>query len=144
MAACVPGKVIRAQGLDLDPLRVDLLAAVKPAALSVQMEEEGGALQFHASAGDLLTAESEEKKLLVRDFDVTRALQLTNNSEMPLRFKLGARDPFVVLRPQTRVQSSSSSNPNTAESQTLLLQPQHSMQVRRGEHNTYSYQRNMC
>ncbi|XP_034056329.1 deleted in lung and esophageal cancer protein 1 [Gymnodraco acuticeps] len=130
MAACVPGKVIRAQGLDLDPLRVDLLAAVKPAALSVQMEEDGGALQFHASAGDLLTAESEEKKLLVRDFDVTRALQLKNNSEMPLHFKLGAQDPFVVLRPQTRVQSSSSSNPPTAESQTLLLQPQHSMQVK--------------
>ena len=31
--------------------------------LSVQMEEDGGALQFHASAGDLLTAESEEVSL---------------------------------------------------------------------------------
>ncbi|KAF3836573.1 hypothetical protein F7725_029131 [Dissostichus mawsoni] len=83
--------------------------------LSVQMEEDGGALLFHASAGDLLTAESEE---------VTE-----NNSEMPLHFKLDAQDPFLVLRPQTRVQSSSSSNPPTAESQTLLLQPQHSMQT---------------
>ncbi|XP_040922334.1 deleted in lung and esophageal cancer protein 1 isoform X2 [Toxotes jaculatrix] len=31
MAACVPGKVGRAQGLDLEPVRMDLLAAVKPA-----------------------------------------------------------------------------------------------------------------
>lgn len=31
MAACVPGKVGRAQGLDLEPVRMDLLAVVKPA-----------------------------------------------------------------------------------------------------------------
>lgn len=31
MAGCVPGKVGRAQGLDLEPVRLDLLAAVKPA-----------------------------------------------------------------------------------------------------------------
>lgn len=30
-AACVPGKVGRAQGLDLEPVRMDLLAVVKPA-----------------------------------------------------------------------------------------------------------------
>ncbi|KAK5849638.1 hypothetical protein PBY51_013957 [Eleginops maclovinus] len=130
MAACVPGKVIRAQGLDLEPVRVDLLGAVKPAALSVQMEEDGGALEFHASAGDLLTADSEDKKLLVREFDVTRALQLKNTSEMPLHFRLEAQDPFLVLKPQTRVRSSSSSNPTTGESQTVLLQPQHALQVK--------------
>lgn len=31
MAACVPGKVRRAQGLDLEPVSMDLLAVVKPA-----------------------------------------------------------------------------------------------------------------
>lgn len=31
MAACIPGKVGRAQGLDLEPVRLDLHATVKPA-----------------------------------------------------------------------------------------------------------------
>lgn len=31
IAVCVPGKVRREQGLDLEPVRVDLQAAVQPA-----------------------------------------------------------------------------------------------------------------
>ncbi|XP_029313116.1 LOW QUALITY PROTEIN: deleted in lung and esophageal cancer protein 1 [Cottoperca gobio] len=130
MAACVPGKVGRAQGLDLEPVRMELLAAVKPAVLLVQMEEDEGMLEFHASAGDLLTAQSEERKLVVGEFDITRTLELKNNSGMTLHFRLAAQLPFVVLKPQPRGRTScSSSNPPTGDSQCLLLQPQHSMQV---------------
>uniref|UniRef100_A0A3Q3W7F0 Deleted in lung and esophageal cancer protein 1 Ig-like domain-containing protein n=1 Tax=Mola mola TaxID=94237 RepID=A0A3Q3W7F0_MOLML len=60
LAACVPGKVVRAQGLNLEPVRMDLLAGVKPA-LSVQMEDDERVLEFRASAGDLLKRESEQE-----------------------------------------------------------------------------------
>uniref|UniRef100_A0A3B4UY15 DLEC1 cilia and flagella associated protein n=1 Tax=Seriola dumerili TaxID=41447 RepID=A0A3B4UY15_SERDU len=129
MAACVPGKVGRAQGLDLEPVRVDLLAAVKPAVLLVQMEEDDGVLKFHASAGDLLRAES-EKELVVQEFDITQTLQLKNTSEMPLHFRLGTEPPFIVLKPRSRAWTSTSSNPPTGDSHSLVLQPQKSMQVK--------------
>ncbi|XP_023263678.1 deleted in lung and esophageal cancer protein 1 [Seriola lalandi dorsalis] len=129
MAACVPGKVGRAQGLDLEPVRVDLLAAVKPAVLLVQMEEDDGVLKFHASAGDLLRAES-EKELVVQEFDITQTLQLKNTSEMSLHFRLGTEPPFIVLKPRSRAWTSTSSNPPTGDNHSLVLQPQKSMQVK--------------
>ncbi|XP_070784344.1 deleted in lung and esophageal cancer protein 1 [Enoplosus armatus] len=136
-AACVPGKVGRAQGLDLEPVRMDLLAAVKPPVLLVQMEEDEGVLEFHASAGDLLREES-EKELAVREFDIAQSLQLKNNSEMLLHFRLGTLPPFLVLKPQSRAQTSTSSNPPTGDSYSLVLRPQHSMQVKVAFHCSLS------
>lgn len=69
----------------------------------------------------------------MREFDITQTLQLKNNSEMLLHFTLGTQPPFLVLKPQPRARTSNSSNPPTGDSQPLVLQPQHSMQVRRGE-----------
>lgn len=69
----------------------------------------------------------------MREFDITQTLQLKNNSEMLLHFTLGTQPPFLVLKPQPRARTSNSSNPPTGDSQSLVLQPQHSMQVRRGE-----------
>ncbi|XP_053268411.1 deleted in lung and esophageal cancer protein 1 isoform X2 [Pleuronectes platessa] len=128
-AACVPGKVERAQGLDLEPLRLDLLAAVNPAVLVVEMEKDDGVLQFHASTGDLQRAPS-ERELIVKEFDITKSLQLKNTLEMPLHFRLGTQPPFTVLRPQPRVRTSSSSNSPTGDRDSLVLQPQKSMQVK--------------
>lgn len=76
-------------------------------------------------------------QLVVRDFDITQTLQLRNNIEMPLHFRLGTQPPFLVLKPQPRARTSNSSNPPTGDSQYLVLQPQHSMQVRRGEAVTF-------
>ncbi|XP_069559633.1 deleted in lung and esophageal cancer protein 1 [Brachyistius frenatus] len=129
MAARVPGKVVRAQGLDLEPVRMNLLATVKPAVLSVQMEEDDGVLEFRALAGDLLRAES-DKELVVGEFDTTRTFQLTNTSEMPLNFTLETQPPFIVLNPQPRARSRTSSNLSTGDKQPLELQPQLSMQVK--------------
>ncbi|XP_029384985.1 deleted in lung and esophageal cancer protein 1 isoform X2 [Echeneis naucrates] len=129
MAACVPGKVERAQGLNLEPVRLDLLAAVKPAVLLVQMEEDNGVLEFHATAGDLLRAES-EKELVMQDFDVTRTLQLKNTSEIPLYFSLVTEGPFKVMKPQPRTPTATSSNPSTVNSHSLVLHPESSMQVK--------------
>ncbi|KAM8823094.1 deleted in lung and esophageal cancer protein 1 isoform 2-T2 [Spinachia spinachia] len=118
-AACVPGKVGRAQGLDLEPVRMNLLAAIKPAALLVQIEEDDGVLGFHASAGDLVRAESEE--LAVCEFDTTRGFQLRNNSEMPLHFRLETEPPFRVLKQQLPQR--------TGDGRFLVLHPQRSMRV---------------
>ncbi|XP_044032520.1 deleted in lung and esophageal cancer protein 1 isoform X2 [Siniperca chuatsi] len=137
MAACVPGKVGRAQGLDLEPVRMDLRAVVKPAVLLVQMEEDEGVLDFHASAGDLLREES-EKELAVREFDITQTLQLKNNSEMRLHFRLGTQPPFLVLKSQPQAQTSTSSNLPTGDSQSLVLKPQHNMQVKVAFHCSLS------
>ncbi|XP_070842315.1 deleted in lung and esophageal cancer protein 1 [Chaetodon trifascialis] len=137
MAACVPGKAGRAQGLDLEPVRMDLLAVVKPAVLLVQMEEDGGVLEFCASAGDLLREES-GKELVVREFDITRTLQLKNSSEMLVHFRLGTQPPFSVLKPQPRTRTSNSSNPPTGDSQSVVLQPQHSVQVKVAFHCSLS------
>ncbi|XP_044196282.1 deleted in lung and esophageal cancer protein 1 [Thunnus albacares] len=127
MAACVPGKVGRVQGLDLEPVRMDLLAVVKPAVLLVQMEEDKGVLEFHAMAGDLLLGELEE--LLMREVEVIRTFQLRNTSEMALHFRLETQPPFLVLKPQPRARSGTSSHPPTGDSQPLVLQPQHNMKV---------------
>ncbi|XP_038584685.1 deleted in lung and esophageal cancer protein 1 [Micropterus salmoides] len=136
-AACVPGKVGRAQGLDLEPVRVDLLAVVRPAVLLVQMEEDEGVLEFRASAGDLMREES-EKELAVHEFDITQTLQLKNNSEMLLHFRLGCQPPFLVLKPQPRARTSASSNLPAGDSQSLVLKPQHSMQVKVAFHCSLS------
>ncbi|XP_060920517.1 deleted in lung and esophageal cancer protein 1-like, partial [Labrus mixtus] len=138
MAACVPGKVIRAQGLDLEPVRMDLLAAVKPALLLVQMEEEEGVLEFRASVGDLLRLGESEEELVVCEFDTTQIFQLKNNSEMPLHFKLETQLPFLVLKPQPQAFTSTSSNLPSGDSQSLLLKPQHSMQVKVAFHCSLS------
>ncbi|XP_070709445.1 deleted in lung and esophageal cancer protein 1 [Pempheris klunzingeri] len=137
MASCVPGKVGRAQGLDLEPVRLDLLAVVKPAVLLVQMEEDEGVLQFRASAGDLLRGES-EKELVVSEFDIKQSFRLKNSSEMPLNFRLGTQSPFLVLKPQPQARTSTSSNPPTGDSQSLVLQPQHSMPVKVAFHCSLS------
>uniref|UniRef100_A0A4W6DBE1 DLEC1 cilia and flagella associated protein n=1 Tax=Lates calcarifer TaxID=8187 RepID=A0A4W6DBE1_LATCA len=70
------------------------------------------------------------KLKIMREFDVTQTLQLKNTLEMPLHFRLVTQHPFIVLRPQPRAQTSTSSNPPTGDSQSLVLQQQNSMQVK--------------
>lgn len=74
-------------------------------------------------------------QLVAREFDITQTLQLKNNLEMPLGFRLGTQPPFSVLnpQPQPRARTGNSSNPSTGDSQSLLLPPQRSLQVRQGE-----------
>ncbi|XP_046879409.1 deleted in lung and esophageal cancer protein 1 isoform X5 [Hypomesus transpacificus] len=54
VASCVSGKVQRAQGRDLKPLRLNLQASVRPAVLSVQMEKGEETMEFYAVSSDLL------------------------------------------------------------------------------------------
>lgn len=137
LAVCVPGKVGRIQGLDLEPVRMNLQAVVKNPLLLVQMEEDEGVLEFHASASDLVRRES-GTELLPQEFKKTKSFRLQNTLEMPLNFRLKTQPPFLVLKPQPKLCTSPSSNPSTGDSNSLMLQPQQSMQVKVAFHCSFS------
>ncbi|KAI5617177.1 deleted in lung and esophageal cancer protein 1 isoform X2 [Silurus asotus] len=129
------GKVTRAQGYELEPLRLDMLACVKPAILTVQMEEDEGTLEFNAAASDLLDGHTFKEECVT-----LRTLQLINSTEIPLSFTLNTQQPFSVLQPTHRAGSLSPSH-------TVLLPPKHNMQVKVAFHLTaslLSYQSEPC
>nr|XP_057916295.1 deleted in lung and esophageal cancer protein 1 isoform X2 [Doryrhamphus excisus] len=130
-AACVPGKVRRIQGLDLEPIRVDLLAVVKPAVLLVQMEDDGDVLEFQASAGDLLKeGKADTDQVSVQEFNNVQTVTLKNTTDMPLRFKLRTQPPFSVPQVPPEAGPGTSGKASPADADCLLLQPQNSTQVR--------------
>ncbi|XP_038828959.1 deleted in lung and esophageal cancer protein 1-like [Salvelinus namaycush] len=130
VSSCIPGKVQRAQGQDLEPLRLDLQASVRPAVLSVQMEEEEECLEFCAVASDLIQGEP-HNEMVQRKCSITRTFQLKNSTEMPLSFRLSTQPPFSVLQPRGGVGTAGCSSHSlpSGENQLLLLQPRHNKQV---------------
>ncbi|KAL1248695.1 hypothetical protein QQF64_022013, partial [Cirrhinus molitorella] len=143
LASLTPGKVERAQGYELKPLRLDLQANVKPAILSVQMSEDTNVLEFTAAASDTLDTASHTQK----ESRITRTFQLKNNTDMALSFRLSTHPPFSVLLPQQSLKliSSSPSHRHTTglsgpgdEQTSLLLQPKQIMQVKVAFHNSAS------
>ncbi|XP_036377314.1 deleted in lung and esophageal cancer protein 1 [Megalops cyprinoides] len=138
-ASCIPGKVERAQGFELEPLRLDLQASVKPALLSVQMEEEEDALEFCAIASDLIQCKVRDShnEQTLRESVRTRNFQLKNTTQMRLYFKLSTQPPFSILLPQNRGRTGSSSH-HPEEPQSLILRPQHNLQVKVAFHNSPS------
>ncbi|XP_054847469.1 deleted in lung and esophageal cancer protein 1 [Eublepharis macularius] len=89
----IPGKVTRADGHGVPPLRIDLQAFVKPALLTVETDHEHG-LEFHALASSLIP--DEPCKGVLTDAATTINLKLTNNTETPLHFKLILTPPFSI------------------------------------------------
>ncbi|XP_041098949.1 deleted in lung and esophageal cancer protein 1-like [Polyodon spathula] len=129
VAGCIPGKVERAQGYELEPLRLDLHAFVKPALLTLELEdeeEEEEGLVFYASASDLIQRDPHTKILL--QSVTTRRLRLLNSTETPLYFRLLVPEPFSVLHVEPRA-SMETSHSDRVEEGGLVLHPQHSMQV---------------
>ncbi|RXM99899.1 Deleted in lung and esophageal cancer protein 1 [Acipenser ruthenus] len=128
VAGCIPGKVERAQGYELEPLRLDLHAFVKPALLTLELEdeeEEEEGVVFYASASDLIPRDPHTKILL--ESVTTRRLRLLNNTETPLYFRLLAPEPFSVLHVEPRA-SMETSHSEREEEGGLVLHPQHNMQ----------------
>ncbi|KAK3541455.1 hypothetical protein QTP86_025941 [Hemibagrus guttatus] len=138
------GKVTRAQGHELEPLRLDMLAYVKPAILTVQMEEDEDALEFSAAASDLLDGHT-----LRQECVTVHMLQLINSTDIPLSFTLSTQWPFSVLQHTQRVTSTSplhthSHVGNTERQHTLLLPPKHNMQVKVAFHLSASLLTYQC
>ncbi|KAM6977672.1 deleted in lung and esophageal cancer protein 1 [Aplochiton taeniatus] len=136
MASCIPGKVVRDHGLELEPLRLNLQATVKPALLLVQMEEDEEVLQFYAVASDILQGDTKKEKTVA----IMHTFQLKNTTEVPLSFRLSVEPPFSVVQPQAkaRARTGTSGPPPIGECQPLVLQPQHNMQVKVAFHNSLS------
>ncbi|XP_016127301.1 deleted in lung and esophageal cancer protein 1-like [Sinocyclocheilus grahami] len=143
LASLTPGKVERAQGYELEPLRLDMQANVKPAVLTVQMAEDTDVLEFTAAASDTLDGASQTQK----ESRITRTFQLKNNTDMALSFRLSTHPPFSVLLPRQSLKliSSSPSHRHTTgisgpgdEQISLLLQPKQIMQVKVAFHNSSS------
>ncbi|XP_062841946.1 deleted in lung and esophageal cancer protein 1 isoform X2 [Trichomycterus rosablanca] len=125
------GNVWRAQGYELEPLRLDLLAHVKPATLTVQLDEDEDILEFQTNASDLI-----DNHTLKQESLTVRTLQLINNTDVPLSFTLNTQQPFSVLQDTRKIASSESpshvaSRPRPVKSKnTLLLQPKRNLQVK--------------
>ncbi|KAJ0059524.1 hypothetical protein NL108_001875, partial [Boleophthalmus pectinirostris] len=133
-AICVPGKVGRVHGLDLEPVRMYLQAVVKPAKLVVQMDEDE---EFRVSASDLVKQES-NTEVQTREFDISKSFRLHNTLETPLQFTLKTQPPFLVLTSQPKTRSSPSSNPSTGDGSYVMLQPQRSMKVKVAFHCSFA------
>ncbi|XP_045066363.1 deleted in lung and esophageal cancer protein 1 isoform X2 [Coregonus clupeaformis] len=139
VSSCIPGKVQRAQGRDLEPLRLDLQASVRSAVLSVQMEEEEECLEFCAVASDLIQGDP-HNEMVQRKCSITRTFQLKNSTEMPLSFRLSTQPPFSILQPggcAGTADCASHSLP-PGENQLLVLQPRHNKQVKVAFHSSLS------
>ncbi|XP_030622999.1 deleted in lung and esophageal cancer protein 1 [Chanos chanos] len=130
-AAGIPGKVERAQGYELRPLRMDLQASVKPPVLTVMLEEDEEALEFNAKASDLLQGDQHKETV------VSRWLQLKNSTEMSMSFRLSTEPPFSVPQPPQRSRTASSGT-RSGDSPLTLLQPRHCMQVKVSFHCSLS------
>ncbi|XP_056306524.1 deleted in lung and esophageal cancer protein 1 [Danio aesculapii] len=142
LASVTPDKVERVQGYELQPLRLDMQANVKPAILSVQMAEDTEVLEFSAAASDTLDGASQTK-----ESRITRTFRLKNDTDMALSFKLSTNPPFSVLQPRQSLKliSSSPAQRHTQglsgpgdEITSLLLQPKNFMQVKVAFHNSTS------
>ncbi|XP_076146708.1 deleted in lung and esophageal cancer protein 1 isoform X1 [Alosa pseudoharengus] len=148
MAACIPGKVERPQGHKVDPLHLELHASVRPAILSVQMDEDEDVLVFQTVASDLIEEDPKETLSVKQETVVVRSLRLRNTTEMALAFRLSTQPPFTVLQPQPQTQPPGRGRTSTghshdhshssAESQPLLLRPQDNMQVKVAFHSSLS------
>uniref|UniRef100_W5MU66 DLEC1 cilia and flagella associated protein n=1 Tax=Lepisosteus oculatus TaxID=7918 RepID=W5MU66_LEPOC len=135
LACCIPGKVFRSQGFEQEPLRLDLQAFVKPALLTVEMEEDEDEIVFCARASDLIP--EEPHKMMVKDSVLTHNLHLRNSTETPLYFRLLAKPPFSVLHTEAK-SSTRSSHSDRGEVRLLFLKPQNNMQVKVAFHNSLS------
>ncbi|XP_061121210.1 deleted in lung and esophageal cancer protein 1 isoform X2 [Syngnathus typhle] len=127
-AICVPGKVTRLHGLDLEPIRVDLLAVIKPAVLLVQMEDDSKVLGFHTSVGDLLNTDGDQ--VFLEEFDNVKSFLLRNPTEIGLVFRLIAQPPFSLYKEPTQSGSNAYCRWSDSDPQTLILRSQNSMLVR--------------
>ncbi|EDO45789.1 predicted protein [Nematostella vectensis] len=82
----IPGRVSRKQGLEMARFRLDVTANIRPALLSVEMEEDKGA-HFTTAASDVLKGDATKVHRFV----------MSNTTETPLNFRLEIPAPFRLV-----------------------------------------------
>ncbi|XP_077158787.1 deleted in lung and esophageal cancer protein 1 isoform X2 [Paroedura picta] len=129
----IPGKVSRADGHGIAPLRIDLQAFVKPALLTVETDHEHG-LEFHALASRLIP--DKPLKGVLTNSATTLNLKLTNNTETPLSFKLLLSPPFSVSGVDPKNSLATSHSDRDDRGHQLLLDALQNMLVKVSFHTT--------
>ncbi|XP_043923496.1 deleted in lung and esophageal cancer protein 1 [Protopterus annectens] len=128
LAVGIPGKVKRLQGYAVLPLRLDLQAFVKPALLTVEMDDEDEGMVFYSAASDLISNNPQSK---VKKQSVTaRSMKVTNSTETPLYFRTIVTSPFGVHVAGPKSSPITAQTDSEDQSRFLVLQPLQHLQVK--------------
>ncbi|KAM4689079.1 deleted in lung and esophageal cancer protein 1 [Discoglossus pictus] len=125
----VPGKVKRQHGYEVEPIRIELQAFVKPALLTLEFEDDDdGSLVFYSVASDLIPGGPSSR--ILTEFITTRKLKLINGTETPLYFRLLLSKPFSIsaIDPKKSIKTSQSEREEPAGE--MVLQPQQNTMVK--------------
>ncbi|XP_059496324.1 deleted in lung and esophageal cancer protein 1 isoform X2 [Stegostoma tigrinum] len=123
----VPGKVTRFQGYNKEPLRLDFKAVVRPALLSVEMDDDDEDLSFYAAASDLIPDGLEGE--IQKEVLTTHGFKLTNPTETALYFQFLLQRPFCILNVDPKNSLKSSNSDRDENTKMLVLYPQQHMHV---------------
>ncbi|KAM4705192.1 deleted in lung and esophageal cancer protein 1 [Rhinophrynus dorsalis] len=127
-AQTIPGKVKRLHGYGVEPIRMEFQAFVKPALLTVEVEDEDEGLVFYSVASDLIP-DKKTCQILTKSV-TTQSLKLLNCTETPLYFRLLLSSPFSVssIDPTKSIKTSHSDRDEQGEQ--LVLHPQQNTLVK--------------
>ncbi|XP_018408981.1 PREDICTED: deleted in lung and esophageal cancer protein 1 [Nanorana parkeri] len=128
-AKLVPGRVKRQHGYGVEPIKIELQAFVKPALLTVEVEEDDEeGLVFYSVASDLIP--NKKTSPILTDIATTRNMKLINCTETPLYFRLLLSNPFSVsaIDPNKSVRTSQSDREDRGEQ--IVLHPQQNTLVK--------------
>ncbi|XP_064614552.1 LOW QUALITY PROTEIN: deleted in lung and esophageal cancer protein 1-like [Liolophura sinensis] len=116
------GRLRRKQGFDLETLRVDMTAHVKPALLTIECTEEEG-MRFRGAMSDLMHG----GVMSAESLNVCSAL-LSNQTQTNMTFRLRVKSPFVLVD----LDPASTSDGATSSFVTDMcsLKPQHSLLIK--------------
>lgn len=128
IAQRIPGKVSRAQGYSLEPIRLDLQGFVKPALLTIDVDDDDDeGMVFYSVASDLIP--NEPICGILTETLTTRSLKLINSTETPLYFRLLLSCPFTISGIDT-TKNLKTSHSDRDEQGQLVLYPQQNMLVK--------------
>ncbi|XP_061179869.1 deleted in lung and esophageal cancer protein 1-like isoform X2 [Saccostrea echinata] len=120
--AYVEGKVERGQVYNVDPLKLEMTAHIKPALLTIECHDDEG-MRYRSAMSDLLQAEGQVSSESLR---ISTAM-LSNNTETPLVFRMMTTKPFLMVDvdPSTNEELSD----RTTATQMQTLRPNHNLIV---------------
>ncbi|XP_030053791.1 deleted in lung and esophageal cancer protein 1 [Microcaecilia unicolor] len=122
----IPGKVNRSQGFGVNPIRIAFKAVVKPALLTVEMDDDEG-MVFYSVASDLIPDQPVSK--ILTESVTTHNLKLINSTETPLYFRLLLTKPFRLLGIDPNKSVKTSHSDRDEQGEYLVLHPQQNMLV---------------
>ncbi|XP_058513175.1 deleted in lung and esophageal cancer protein 1 [Ochotona princeps] len=119
----IPGRRRRLQDFAVGPLRLELQGHVRPAQLTLELDDSGS-IEFRCQASDLIPKQPSSGVL--SELVLTRHLKLNNTTEIPHYFRLLVSRPFSICQDGA---GWSHEEETISVSKQLVLQPQENMLV---------------